>query len=109
MRLKIKHSWIRRDELLALFESDWHTDRIGFGAAMPSLNDEDLAVHLQRRHSVVQIFFGAGQLQSEFPDYVISQAFICHRRLIVVASLSFSQPQSGATKCRAHNASRARF
>lgn len=70
MSLQIKFAWINGDESVALFESDWNADRIRLRAAMAGLNNENFAINLERRHSVVAILLRARQRQSDLANSI---------------------------------------
>src|SRR5437764_2304184 len=103
MRLQIKNGRIARDELLAALEADGDADRVWFGAGMAGANDEDFAIHLERRHPEVVTLFRARQFE---PD--LANVIECHPvSLQALVSPAWLSPRlSAAIKCRGRNASR---
>jgi hypothetical protein len=66
--LQVKDARISRDELIASFKSNWNADRIRLRAEMTGLNDENFAINLECRHSVVAIFLRAWKRESNFSN-----------------------------------------
>ena len=53
------------DEFVATPESNWHTDRIRFCAAMTCLNGENFSIHFKSRHTIVATFHGTRKRESK--------------------------------------------
>ena len=67
---QIKDARISRDELIASFKSNWNADRIRLRAAMTGLNDENFAINVECRHSVVAILLRARKGESNFSNRI---------------------------------------